>query len=308
LSVLCDTISQEKPKEEISHEMAQSTGQATEADTLIHQPITPSSVNHVIKTVPTKRSWNISVAYNGLMGRRDDYLAAATIHNGSSHVIDYDLLPADYSFSNWMDFNFYLNNSPNVRDDEETRSIMNIAAQNSAIDGGWMEARYEHQLPVTLQMLLSRQFTKHLSIETGLSYTQLNSTINTGSHQAFIQEKQRLRYLGIPLRLGWQWYGQAHLSLYSSVGAMLELPIHSTVNIHHIANGVSTFQKESSPDVKNQWSTTVGLGLQYNLTPHLGLYLEPSIQYFFDNGSDLKTYRTEHPLQITLPLGIRFHW
>jgi RNA polymerase sigma-70 factor (ECF subfamily) len=51
-----------------------------------------------------------------------------------------------------------------------------------------------------------------------------------------------------------------------------------------------------------------GLGLQYDFTPHIGIYLEPSLQYFFDDGSDLKTYRTEHPLQVTLPIGIRFHW
>jgi RNA polymerase sigma-70 factor (ECF subfamily) len=50
------------------------------------------------------------------------------------------------------------------------------------------------------------------------------------------------------------------------------------------------------------------MGIQYDFTPHLGLYMEPSLQYFFANGSDLKTYRTEHPLQLTLPFGIRYKW
>ena len=171
-----------------------------------------------------------------------------------------------------------------------------------------MEARYEHQRPITLQILLNRQLSKRFSIETGLCYTQLNSTITTGSTQAFIQEKQHLRYLGVPIRLGWLWYSKAHLSLYSSAGTILELPIHSTVDVNHISNGINTFQKESPLKVKNQWSTSLCFGLQYELTPHLGLYLEPNLQYFFDDGSDLKSYRTEHPLQITLPLGIRFHW
>lgn len=52
----------------------------------------------------------------------------------------------------------------------------------------------------------------------------------------------------------------------------------------------------------------LGLGAQYNVTPYLGIYLEPSIQYFFNNGSSIKTYRTEHPFEFTLPLGVRFHW
>jgi len=55
-------------------------------------------------------------------------------------------------------------------------------------------------------------------------------------------------------------------------------------------------------------TSTFGLGLQYDFTPHLGIYLEPSLQYFVDDGSDIKTYRTEHPFSITLPLGIRFRW
>ena len=89
---------------------------------------------------------------------------------------------------------------------------------------------------------------------------------------------------------------------------MLELPVHSSVDIRHMVNGNQTFSKTTMPDVPLQWSTTLGIGIQYDLTPHLGVYLEPSLQYFFDDGSDLNTYRTEHPLSVTLPLGLRFHW
>jgi RNA polymerase sigma-70 factor (ECF subfamily) len=100
----------------------------------------------------------------------------------------------------------------------------------------------------------------------------------------------------------------AHLSLYSSAGLMLEVPIRGITDINHISNGVSTYHSETSLSVPWQFSTTLGLGLQYDFTTHLGLYIEPSLQYFFNNGSDLKTYRTEHPFSVTLPLGIRFHW
>ena len=89
---------------------------------------------------------------------------------------------------------------------------------------------------------------------------------------------------------------------------MLELPIKSAVDISHIVNGICTFQKEASLDVPCQLSGSLGLGLQYDFTSHFGVYLEPNLQYFFNDGSDLKTYRTEHPLQITLPIGIRFRW
>lgn len=254
--------------------------------------------------------WHIGVTINAFTGNNDNYLAQTIISNMKHDWIIGGIVhnQPPFTFNNWIDYSNYLKKHPVISYDNETRSLINIADFNSNINGGAIEADYDHKLPITIQLLLNRQLSKRLSIESGLSYTQLHSTINTGSAQAFIQEKQRLHYIGIPLRMGWQWYSKAHLSLYSSAGAMLELPISTKVDVNHIFNGISTFQKETSLEVPCQWSTTFGLGLQYDLTPHLGIYLEPSLQYIFNDGSDIKSYRTEHPLQITLPLGIRLHW
>ena len=282
-------------------------------DTLIYQPLPtlPSNEEYhltvITKSEPSGK-WDIKLAYNGQIGQRDDYLTATTIGKSSFNATSNSPIPAEYEFNNWIGYNYYLNTSPDVSDDQETRSLISIATQNSAINGGKMEAQHEHQLPITIQLLLSHPLSKRLSIETGLSYTRLSSTINTGSSQAYIQERQRIHYLGVPLRLGWQWYSKAHLSLYSSAGLMLELPIRSTTDVNHISNGTTTYHNESTLNAPNQLSTTLGIGLQYDFTPHLGIYLEPSLQYFFDDSNDIKTYRTEHPLSVTLPLGIRFRW
>ena len=282
-------------------------------DTLIYQPLPtlPSNEEYHL-TVTTKSEpsgkWDIKLAYNGQIGQRDDYLAATTVGKGSFDAATNSQIPTEDAYDNWFVYNYYLSNSPYVSDDPETRSLINIATQNSAVNGGKMEAQYEYQLPITIQVLLSRQLSQRLSFETGLSYTRLSSTINTGSSQAYIQERQRIHYLGVPFRLGWQWYSKAHLSLYSSAGLMLELPIRSTTDVNHISNGTTTYHNESTLNAPNQLSTTLGIGLQYDFTPHLGIYLEPSLQYFFDDSNDIKTYRTEHPLSVTLPLGIRFRW
>ena len=304
-------------KEE-SGDRSQETGERSheeepQRDTLNYQPLPPLPSNNEYHLKATTKSepsgaWDIRLAYNGQIGQRDEYLAATTIGKGSFDAASNSPIPTEHAYDNWFSYNYYLSNSPYVSDDPETRSLINIATQNSAVNGGKMEAQYEYQLPITVQVLLSRQLSQRLSFETGLSYTRLSSTINTGSSQAYIQERQRIHYLGVPFRLGIQWYHRAHLSLYSSAGVMLELPIRGITDINHIDNGNSTFHKENSLNVPCQFSTTLGLGLQYDFTPHLGIYLEPSLQYFVDDGSDIKTYRTEHPFSITLPLGIRFRW
>ena len=311
--ILSDSIPYSIIEEQIDTQTETAHEEERQQDTLIYQQLPPLPSQEEprymtdTKTKPSS-SWDIRLAYNGQIGQRDDYLAATTIGNGSFDAASNSPIPVGQAYNNWIGYNDYLSNSPDVPDDAETRSLMNIAVQNSAINGGMMEAHYDHHLPVTIQLMLSRQLSKRLSFETGLSYTKLSSTIKTGSSRAYIQERQKLHYLGIPLRLGWQWYSTAHLSLYSSAGAMLELPIRGMSDINHISNGVNTYHSEASLSVPCQWSTSLGIGLQYDFTPHLGIYLEPSLQYYFDDGGDLKTYRTEHPFSVTLPLGIRFRW
>ena len=296
---------------ETSKETTQTTEAKTTKDSVIYQNFLLPSTDELFTTQPLtpNRSWNISVAYSGLMGREDGYLAQTSIGKSSFNAVSNTYVPTQ--FDNWNDYYTYLNYVPMVMLDAETRSLLNISLQNSYVNGGLVDARYEHKRPITLQILLSRQLSKRLSLETGLSYTRLNSTITTGSTEAYIQEEQQLHYLGVPLSLGLVWYSKAHLSLYSSAGLMLELPISAKNDISHVSRAdmdVTTFRKSASLDVPCQWSASLGVGLQYDFTPHIGVYLEPSLQYFFHDGSDIKTYRTEHPLQVTLPLGIRFHW
>ena len=281
-------------------------------DTTIYQriPLPSQDEPHYIATTkPKKLSWDIRLAYNGQIGRTDTGISPTAIYTNSFASATNSFVPSDYSFNNWIDYSWSLNNAiPSNEVTKETRSLMEIAAKNAMINHGEMVAQHTHQLPLTIQMTLSRQLTPRLSVETGLGYTQMKSTNLTGSPTAYIQEQQRLRYIGIPVRFGWQWYRKGRLSLYSSAGAMLELPIRSTLNVTHINNGINTYSQESSLSVPVQWSASFGFGTQYDFTPHIGFYIEPSLQYFFDDGSNLKTYRTEHPFQITLPLGIRFHW
>jgi RNA polymerase sigma-70 factor (ECF subfamily) len=291
-------------------------------DTLIYQhiPLPPLDDTHLIASTKTKQSsWDIRLAYNGQMGQNSVNITPTSIYANSFASASNSYIPTGYSFSNWIDYSWSLNNVlPANGITPETRSMKEIAAKNSMINHGKMVAQHSYQIPFTIQLtlshplgsaaLLGEELSKHLSLETGLSYTRLNSTNTTGSPEAYIQEQQRLQYLGIPLRLNWQWYSHAHLSIYSSAGAMMELPIHSTLDVKHALDGSTTFRNKVTLDVPFQWSATLGLGIQYDLTPHLGLYLEPSLQYFFDDGSELKSYRTEHPLQFSLPIGLRFHW
>ena len=272
------------------------------------QPTPNTQPAYDMPTKPKTSAWNIQLAYNGQLGKSNDFIEETSVNAKSFSAISNILIPAETSYSNWNDYSLYLNNQlPQQEMSAETRSLMEIAANNALINDGRMEAHYEHQLPISIQLTLSRQLNRQLSVETGLSYTLLKSTNTTGNPTAYIQEQQRLHYLGIPLRMGWQWYSHAPLSFYTSAGVMMEMPVHSTLNVNHVVNDMNTYSKQDKLSVPLQWSTSVGVGIQYDITPHIGFYLEPSLQYFFNDGSSIKSYRTEHRFSVTLPLGIRFH-
>jgi hypothetical protein len=56
-----------------------------------------------------------------------------------------------------------------------------------------------------------------------------------------------------------------------------------------------------------QFSAAVGLGIEFALTPHVGIYVDPSIRYWFDCGQS-KSIRTQQPLMAGMEAGIRFGW
>ena len=55
-----------------------------------------------------------------------------------------------------------------------------------------------------------------------------------------------------------------------------------------------------------QLSLSGGVGGQLNISDRIGLYVEPGISYFFDDGSDVETIRKENPLNFNLQADIRF--
>ena len=42
------------------------------------------------------------------------------------------------------------------------------------------------------------------------------------------------------------------------------------------------------------------------ITEKLGIYAEPGVVYYFDDGSNVNTIRKEHPFNFNIQLGVRF--
>ena len=162
-----------------------------------------------------------------------------------------------------------------------------------------------HRLPMTIALQVNKMLNSRLSVGTGLQYTQLYSETHIGNTYAWDEKQQRLHYLGIPLRLSWYPVRSNRWSIYGTAQTMLELPLHGKQQKASFVDGLQVKVEDLKLSPSVQWSVGVGVGLEYRLTPVIGIYAEPSMQYFFKTGDGLDTWRTAHSTTFSVPLGVR---
>ena len=189
---------------------------------------------------------------------------------------------------------------------------MNIALNNANDAAGTgtdkIIRKSHHYMPVNFSLALKYRLNYHFAIETGLGYSRLTSDFEMGSNGNTINEQQTIHYLGIPVKGIYSIYNRKVWSLYGSLGVTTEIPVYSPLNTSYYLHGVLEAIDKTTIRAPWQWSVGAGLGMQYNFTPNIGLFAEPSLQYYIPTGEQIETYRTDHPFTFSLPLGIRFTW
>lgn len=165
----------------------------------------------------------------------------------------------------------------------------------------------KHHMPVTIGFSLDWNLDKNWTLETGLNYTLLSSDISSGS-KSYVEETQKLHYVGIPLKIRRSIWQNRWFSVYASVGGAVEKCVSGRLESVTVTNGGNRTSERTSLEVDPlQWSVAAAAGAQVNFTSRLGLYLEPGVAYYFDDHSGVETIRKEHPFNFNLQLGLRFH-
>lgn len=163
----------------------------------------------------------------------------------------------------------------------------------------------KHHVPVTVGATVAWHFHENWALETGLNYTLLTSDIRSGS-KSYVEETQKLHYIGIPVKLHRSIWKNSWLSLYASAGGAVEKCVSGRLETVTVTNGGNRTSECTSLDVDPlQWSLTAAAGAQVNFTSRFGVYVEPGIAYYFDDHSGVETIRKEHPLNFNLQLGLR---
>ena len=157
----------------------------------------------------------------------------------------------------------------------------------------------KHHQPISVGMQVGFHLLPKLKLSTGLVYTKVSSDFISGVSDTRTVSTQDLHYIGIPLNLSYSVWEYKGLHTYVTAGG------EGAVNIKNHAETDGEV-KESKRD-KMQWSTNASVGIQYDFIPQLGVYAEPGMKYYFDNGSQIENIFKDKKLNFNIQFGLRFN-
>lgn len=179
---------------------------------------------------------------------------------------------------------------------------------NEETNAAAFDSLAHHSMPLTLSLSVGYRLSEHWQLATGVQYTQLQSEMLSGNSYGSLHQEQTVRYVGVPLSLSWRQSVGRRLQVYGAASVALHLPLRSTRESVYRLGGLQVDPTTERLHPGVQWSVGIGLGVQYQLWPHLSTFAEPGVQHYFDNGSGIATWNTAHHIVFSLPLGVRLTW
>ena len=158
----------------------------------------------------------------------------------------------------------------------------------------------KHHAPVSVGLQVAFGIAPRLSLSTGLVYTRTSSDFYPYAPSSSYNVHQVLHYVGIPVGLNYEFWQSGGFHAYVMAGAEADYNVKNDTE----EEGV---KKENAKRDRVQFSGKASLGAQYDITPKVGLYIEPGAKYYFDNGSHVENTFKDKKLNFNLQFGLRFN-
>ncbi len=238
------------------------------------------------------------LAYNDVTERRGSADASSrwTVSTGAMGGLGASGTTTAYS-------DYLVLSCPGVADTKDS-PMLDMSSVNRDVE---TKTEYEHHLPIRIGLSVAYALTDRLSISSGLTYTRLSSDIKDASRESKYIGEQRLHYVGIPVNASYKVASSRWISLYGTAGVLAEKCVSGTTDEGYVEN--NTMKYTNTHDISSkplQMSVNAGVGIQFDFIDNVGIYAEPGLSYYFDDGSALQTIYKEKPLNFNLNVGVRF--
>ncbi len=186
------------------------------------------------------------------------------------------------------------------------RPEISMAPQKTGVEETSTKSSYG--IPISFGAGVKIGLTRRWSIGTGLNYTFLarqfygkyTSVTPEGTIESVTLSdiSNRQHYIGVPVTAFYDVISNDKISFYAYAGGMVEKCVQDSYSLMNTA----ITHKEKVDGF--QLSANAGIGVEFILGRHLGLYIDPSVRYYFSNGQP-KSIRTVQPLMLGFEMGLR---
>ena len=268
---------------------------------------TSSTQPTVYPSSKNRKGWTVDIySGGGQMSSNsvNDYRVFSSMAYASKSKIMYD--EGSLSMPIYSDGDYYNAGGSSLVRNPLGYAFDKVVLGNS--DNNHIETEYKHKTPVTFGMSLRFYLDEKWALETGLMYTLLSSDLHSGSNDNYYTQEQRLHYVGIPVKASRTLWENKRFDIYASAGGAVEKCVSGTLESVYTLREESNIKSKTDLDIDRlQWSVSGAVGAQLHLTNKLGAYVEPGVNYYFDDGTNIQTIRKEHPLNFNLKLGLRLN-
>ena len=167
-------------------------------------------------------------------------------------------------------------------------------------------------IPFSVGLGVKWNFAPRWAVGTGLNYTNLSRSFTTdyngdgyslpvpGDPQPLVDNMQH--WIGVPINFYFDIVRSPRWRVHVLAGGEMDYLLANNFMVH--GNKPIPWQKK---DTSFQWSAGIGAGAEYMITPWLGIYLNPTVRYYFTrvSGADINGLPV-HPVRFMMEGGLRF--
>ena len=278
-----DPVQEEAVREQVVREEA--VQEEAHQEEAVHKEARPSKEMFLVDVAPRQKTQKkrVTLSASGLLGLQDKNRAVA-VNRDNIFMLNEEAL--SYATTQKVNTTAY-------------------SGEPLFIASGYHSYEYKHKFPMSFAVYASLSIADRWALESGVRASRLASGIYTVSDPQAVPvyvSDQVLWYLGVPLRLRWDFIKSRYVTAYASVGGTLDkcISFSNTKTIDH------DDLRYAASDIPLQWSVNAAAGIQYNIIEAISLFVEPGIAFFFDNESPVGTYWQSRPISFYLNAGIRF--
>ena len=164
-----------------------------------------------------------------------------------------------------------------------------------------------YDIPLSFGLGIRFPLTQRFSVGTGVMYSILGRTFtgeyfevdDSGVSRHLTGDiRHSMSYIGVPINAYYDLVSGRKVDFYAYGGGTAEYCISNRYSINDVVF--------KDPVDNLQFSIGAGFGVQFKVSDHLGIYVDPGVRYYF-RCDQPKSVRTDKPLMVNFEAGLRFN-